>query len=79
MRSKFLGMFVVAAMGLSSYTASARVVSISGTHSQSEIQNTCAANNGVFLPPDSKGSYGCAKVGLVTCNRKGVCTGTVPN
>jgi len=46
MRSKFLGIFVVAAVGLSPYAAYAKNITLSGTHSQSQVRNDCAGIGG---------------------------------
>jgi hypothetical protein len=49
---------------------------LQGTHSAGSIGGTCIDNGGTFLNLPN-GGYGCAgKAGTVTCNSKGVCTGT---
>jgi hypothetical protein len=59
--------------------ASAREVSISGTHSAAEIKATCAKVGGDYV--EGGGGYGCenpAKSTSVMC-RDGKCTGFVPD
>jgi hypothetical protein len=79
MVSKFLGIFVLAAMMLSPYAASARPIQISGTHSQGEIQNTCNSVGGTSYSNAATGTYGCSKgKNVVACQSSGKCVGSVP-
>jgi hypothetical protein len=55
--------------------AYAKTVTLSGTHSASEIRAKCDAAGGSFTSADS--GYGCAGPGgTVNCNTKGKCTGS---
>jgi hypothetical protein len=59
--------------------ATARSVSISGTHSRSEIAGKCSAAGG--LSSSGPNGYGCVNVDKgtgVNCDTKGHCNGWVP-
>jgi hypothetical protein len=67
-------------LALSGTPATAKEVSISGTHSAGEIRDKCDAAGGVYSGPGSKG-YGCAnsdKGTQIRCDNKGHCVGFVP-
>jgi hypothetical protein len=79
MLNKFLGIFVLAAVMLSPYAASARIIQIGGTHSQGEIQNTCKSVGGTSYSNAAAGTYGCSKGNnVVACQNGGKCVGSVP-
>jgi len=63
--------------------ASARTITISGTHTRSEIAGKCDAVGGVKVGTGaSKGGFGCENLDKgtsVNCDAKGHCTGWVPN
>jgi hypothetical protein len=69
---------VFTTLGVSSTAALAGHVTISGTHSTSEIKSKCDGAGGSFY--SSGGVYGCfGPGGDVTCNQAGKCFGTCSN
>jgi hypothetical protein len=88
MLKSMVTMVFVTAFCCSMGTALAERISISGTHSKSEIAKTCGKVDGdSFTVPN--GGYGCANgckdssgeldVCTVTCNKEGKCEGSVPD
>ena len=81
----FVVMLTLAAFAFLADEAGARVVSVSGTHSSSEVKNTCGKNGGDYF--EGGGYYGCSKENCdgkggecgVACNKSnGKCSGWVP-
>ena len=80
---KVVGIFLVAAVGLSAHAVHAtKIIILSGTFSQDQVAKDCAAieggGGGFFTTP--AGGYGCVNNNngnSVQCNSKGKCTGTI--
>jgi hypothetical protein len=70
---------LILSLVLSTYSALAKRVSISGTHSFSDIYGSCSAAGGEYYQSGIR--YGCVnkKKGTRVDCKGGTCTGTVPN
>jgi hypothetical protein len=82
MSNKMLGICVVTVVVLSPYAGSARTITLSGTHSESQVRNACASVGGNFVgsSPGSGPGYGCINIkngNSVSCNGKGKCIGNI--
>src|SRR4051794_11301920 len=77
-RTNIFRLLFAVALALPTMTGAAYAtnVTISGTHSKTEIKSTCAANGGGFSDDGANG-YSCiGKGGIVTCSNAGKCTGS---
>jgi hypothetical protein len=74
------GFVIFGAIALSSTAVTAKIITISGTHSIGEIQQKCDAAGGYFSGGLKGGGYGCStdKTQII-CENNGKCKGSVPS